>query len=87
MEKTIVKNNYDIMKKVLYLPLIITVFVFFISSCTKKPDIENTSTVKMAGEWFVQTFEEGGTSPIVDFQKIMTYNTSDPNSGQIWMDD
>jgi hypothetical protein len=61
--------------------------VLLVSGCTKKPDIENTSTYKMSNEFFVQTFEAGGTTPVLGFEKIITYNTSDPNSGQVWMDD
>lgn len=57
----------------------------FVLSCSKKPDIGNTTTVKMSGEWFVQTFADGQL--ILDYEKILTYNTSDPNSGQIWLDD
>ena len=69
------------LNKLFFLVLIIVLY----SACTKKPDIANTSTVKMAGEFWVQTFEDGALA--ADFEKIMTYNTSDPNSGQIWVDD
>ena len=67
--------------KIVFLVLITVAY----SACTKKPDIENTSTVKMAGEFWVQTFKNGTLSN--DFKKIITYNTSDPNSGKIWVDD
>lgn len=56
-----------------------------ISACSKKPDVEYTSTVKMAGEWWVEPFVNGAQDD--DFQKVYTYNTSDPNSNQIWFDD
>ena len=65
--------------------LFLLAIVLFVSGCTKKPDIENTSTYKMAGEFWVQSFKNGTLNS--DFKKIMTYNTSDPNSGQIWVDD
>jgi hypothetical protein len=58
---------------------------FVIASCSKKPDVENTSTVNMAGDWWVETFEDGAHWD--DFQNIYTYNTSDPNSSQLWVDD
>jgi hypothetical protein len=64
-------------------------FLLFISAsiiaCSKKPEIENTSTVKMSGEFFVESFRDGTHE--YDFAKIMTYNTSDPSSSQIWLDD
>jgi len=60
--------------------------VLAIASCSKKPDIENTSTYKMAGEWFTQYYEGGAVIPI-GHNKILTYNTSDPNSNQIWVED
>lgn len=59
--------------------------LFVIASCSKKPDVENTSTVNMAGDWWVETFEDGAHA--LDFAGILTYNTSDPNSSQIWVDD
>lgn len=63
-------------------------FLLF-TSCTKKPDIENTVGVKMAGEWFVEYFEDADPSaPLLDHHTILlTYNTADPNSGQMWVDD
>lgn len=56
-----------------------------LNACSKKPDIEYTSTVNMSGEWFA-TYYSGGAAvtPVV---KIMTFNTSDPTSNQIWVDD
>lgn len=60
--------------------------ILLATSCTKKPDIENTSTVKMAGEWFVNLYT-GGNPLFPKPQKIMTYNTADPSSGKVWVDD
>jgi hypothetical protein len=65
--------------------LSVAVITVLVAACSKKPDIENTSTVKMAGEWFVQTYEDGDLWQ--DFAKVITYNTSDPNSNQLWLDD
>ena len=60
--------------------------LILLASCAKeKPDIENTSTYQMAGEFFVQTYV--GPDLAVDFSKIITYNTSDQNSNQVWVDD
>lgn len=60
-----------------------------LAACTKKPDIENTAGVKMAGEWFVEYFEDANPSaPLLDHHTILlTYNTADPNAQQMWVDD
>ena len=63
----------------------IAVLTVLVSACSKKPDIENTSTYKMSNEWFVQTYADGALA--LDFTKILTYNTADPASGKIWLDD
>jgi len=70
------------------IPLNISIFIgviILITSCSKKPAVEYTSTYKMSGEWFIEYKIDG--EPITDFHKIITYNTSDPNSGKIWVDD
>lgn len=71
------------MKKILS----IAIAVFFISSCTKDPKVENTSTVEMAGEWWVKYYVGGAEIPGLGYFKTVSYNTSDPNSGQVWVDD
>ena len=63
----------------------ILISTVFFASCSKKPDIEYTSTVKMSGDWYVESFKDGAHE--YDFERVFTYNTSDPNSGQIWFDD
>ena len=74
------------MKKTLYHTLIAFIWVgMLLSSCSKKPDVEYTSTYKMAGEWFVEYYQDG--SAISDHTKIITYNTADPAAAQIWVDD
>lgn len=55
------------------------------SACTKDPVVENTPTAKMAGEWFVELFQSG--QAVTDYHKILTYNTANVNSGQIWFED
>jgi hypothetical protein len=64
---------------------VILISAVFFTACSKKPDIENTSTVKMSGDWFVESFRDGAHE--YDFARIMTYNTSDPSSNQLWVDD
>jgi hypothetical protein len=55
------------------------------SACTKDPDVEKTSTQEFSGEWFIEYYEGG--APVTDHHKILTYNTSDPNSGKVWVED
>lgn len=59
--------------------------ILFVSSCMKKPDIEYTSTYKMSGEWFTRFFLNGAA--VTTHHTFLTYNTSDPNSNQVWIDD
>jgi len=65
--------------------LVSLTIVLIASSCSKKPDVEYTNTYKMSGEWFIR-FYTGGAA-VSNYHKIISYNTSDPNSGQIWVDD
>ena len=64
-------------------------FLFFagilLSACNKKPEIENTSTVRMAGEWWTEYSVDGDV--LTDHHKIITYNTSDPSSNKLWIED
>jgi len=56
-------------------------------SCQKKPDIENTASVKMANEWWV-TLDQGAQKDLfgIGHFKIATYNTS-ANDNTMWVDD
>ena len=56
------------------------------SACTKDPEVGKTTTSEMSGEWFVEYYDEGGTA-LTDHTSFLTYNTSDPNSNQVWVDD
>lgn len=60
-------------------------FILFISSCSKKPDVEYTSTFKMSGEWYTRFYDNGAA--ITSYHAILSSNTSDPNSNQVWVDD
>lgn len=74
------------MKKIIYsVFMAFTVSVMVFSSCSKKPDVEYTPTYKMAGEWFVEYYLDG--SAVTDYSKILTYNTADVASGQVWVVD
>lgn len=72
------------MKSIKHISLIVLAAIA-VASCTKKPDVEYTSTVNMSGEWFTQLY--AGGSAVLPVHKIATYNTSDPNSNQVWVDD
>jgi hypothetical protein len=39
----------------------------------------------MSGEWFTRYYDNG--TPVTNFQKILSANTSDPMSNQVWIDD
>lgn len=56
------------------------------SACTKDPEVGKTTTGEMGGEWFVEYYDDAGHA-LTDHTKILTYNTSDPASNQVWVDD
>jgi hypothetical protein len=64
---------------------IILVAIILVSACSKKPDIEYTSTYKMAGEWFTRYYHNNAA--VTPFHKIVSYNVSDPAAAQVWVDD
>jgi hypothetical protein len=72
-------------KSFLKFSLFIVPVVFVISSCSKKPDVAYTSTYKMSGEWFTRYYS--GNVAQTTFHKILTYNTADPASSQVWVED
>ena len=60
--------------------------LMILTSCSKeKPEVEFTPTYKMSGEWYIK-FYTGGAA-VTTYHKIISYNTADPNSNQIWVDD
>ncbi|HEY6502990.1 MAG TPA: lipid-binding protein [Chitinophagaceae bacterium] len=73
--------------KLIKYSLALLMSAFILNACTKDPEIENTSTVEMAGEWWVKYYIGGAEIPGLGYLKFTTYNTSDPNSGQVWVDD
>lgn len=56
------------------------------SACTKDPEVGRTATEEMSGEWFVEYYDAAGHA-LTDHTTISTYNTSDPASNQVWVDD
>ena len=65
------------------IPILLTVTIA--GSCTKKQDVGLTSTVNMAGEWWVKYYYNN--TELTDYNKMISFNTSDPNSGKVWVDD
>ena len=64
---------------------IVAASLLLFGSCSKKPDVEYTSTYKMSGEWFVEYYFDGNA--VTDYSKILTYNTADPAANQEWVVD
>jgi hypothetical protein len=60
-------------------------FVLVFAACSKTPAVENTATVKMAGEWYTRYYE--GSAAITTMHKILSYNTADPSANQVWVED
>lgn len=71
------------MKKIYFLSAAVTILAF--SSCQKKPDAGGTATQKLANEWWVKLYDDGGTA-LTDFGHIATYNAA-ANTNEIWVDD
>lgn len=69
------------------------IFLFMVTlllftACTKEKDTDSggTATQAMAGEWWVQV-KVNNTPVVADWFKILTYNTADNVSTQMWIDD
>lgn len=63
----------------------VLIVAFTMSACSKKSDVRYTATYKMAGEWFIKFYESG--KAVTNYHKIISYNTADPSTNQIWVDD
>lgn len=81
------------MKKIIYLLMVSVAFI--LASC-EKDDIGGTSVEAMAGEWYVTVtcVDEDGATVYEDDEffglgsiHILTYNTSDNTSDQLWVND
>ena len=72
-------------RNILKIGAVFVVAAIVFAACSKKPDVENTGSEKMAGEWFTQYYT-GGTA-VTDHHKILSYNTSDPMSSKMWVED
>ena len=78
------------MKKVLYFAALL-----FLATACKKEDIENTATVNMAGQWYVQVdaVDDNG-NPIKNGEDYfgegktiwLTYNTAGNSGSEMWID-
>jgi len=65
------------MRKYMY---ILSLLIIGLSACKKEEPIGGTSVQDMSGEWWVQLDAKG------DFYKIVTFNTADNSSSQMWVD-
>jgi hypothetical protein len=83
------------MKKILLYTAILISGLFFITSCEKE-EIGGTSTVAMAGEWYVTGIAVDADGNVVygdddlfglGHFHLDTYNTADNNSTEMWIDD
>jgi hypothetical protein len=69
-----------------------TIFLAIVSmtftSCDKveDPNIGGTSTEDMAGDWYVQMYNQGD-EPSGDYALISTHNTAADNGEEMWIDD
>lgn len=76
------------MTKILSKICIVLVSGILVSACYKKPDVANTATVDMSGEWWVDYYlEEAPTESLTGYGALLTYNTSDNSTSQIWIED
>ncbi|WP_423147514.1 lipid-binding protein [Rubrolithibacter danxiaensis] len=67
--------------KILY-TVITALFIVFLGSCQKDPEVGGTATQALAGDWFVQWKELPGT-----YFHFTTYNTAANSQTEMWLDD
>ena len=75
-----------IMKKILYVIGIVIMLVIY--SCQKydNPVVQTTATYPISGEWWV-TLRDTSGNILVDYTKLLTYNTSSNVADSVWIDD
>jgi hypothetical protein len=74
------------MRKYMY---ILSLLIIGLSACKKEEPIGGTSVQDMSGEWWVQAKDADGKFSTFlgeDFVKIVTFNTSDNSTSQMWVD-
>ena len=71
------------MKKILFLLAIFAIAV----SCEEEFVPEDTATVDLAGEWWVQTYSPDMSVIYLGYERIATYNTSENTDDSIWVSD
>jgi hypothetical protein len=78
------------MKKINILTIILSLFVVVsFTSCDEggDPDPGQTSTVDMAGDWFVEFLVDGEDIYSIGYAMITTHNTSADDGTEMWIDD
>lgn len=61
--------------------------IILFTSCEKEYEIQKTSTVELAGEWWVHHNVDGGDLFGAGYHKIYTYNTAADDGKEIWISD
>jgi hypothetical protein len=78
------------MKKKLYLMPIFMMFFIGLISCEDDYEAPKAKTLPMAGEWWIEIFDEEGNN-LATYSDLAhaltTYNTSANNDTEIWLDD
>lgn len=71
----------------LFIGILFLALTTVFTSCDEVGDTDpgGTSTQDMAGDWYVQTYV--GDALALDYQLISTYNTSDDDGTEMWIDD
>jgi hypothetical protein len=74
------------MKKILYAIGVVTAFIIY--SCQKydNPVVQTSATYPISGEWWV-TLKDTGGHVLVNYTKLLTYNTSSNTPDSVWVDD
>lgn len=76
--------------KGIHMKKILSVFILLaliISSCQKEEEVGGTAVQAMAGEWFVQYSEDNGETYEDNYFSVLTYNTANNSSTEMWIDD
>ncbi|MCW3789807.1 lipid-binding protein [Plebeiibacterium sediminum] len=64
---------------------LVIIFMFIVSlvSCTEDAEVWNSSTVDLAGQWWIQTYDTNGQL-VEDYGNVLTYNTA-ADDGSMWV--
>jgi hypothetical protein len=74
------------MKKTIFIITGLIVLSFYACQKYDDPDVKYASTYPISGEWWVRFTDTSGTV-LVDYTKLLTYNTRSEKGDSIWIDD